>query len=280
MSEDSRSPGPEVETAMSALHRRLGVVMQSPLPGGGDLAGALREGLASGVLRYAEPDGLAFTSTYFPGAWVVHDPADHSRRHYPSCFFLFALLFDHIYGRKCAPATCRKCFKVKTNAPSLGALMKVGEIQKRYGEYAKFGCQLASPYSQEVWSGVIYADGLEQALSIHGDLRAAIDGDPELGEDVPTSVQRGCTEYEMALGPSDAWLIDESLLPMEQALAACFNAPVTTPAERRVKDAAAMVEMIQTAHQIGDDSYLSLTGGSRVHPRPLDYAARKSADAP
>jgi hypothetical protein len=70
---------------------------------------------------------------------------------------------------------------------------------------------------------------LDAARAAYANLRRRVDADPKLGASVPVTVKRGCTNYELKCGPSDAYSFDPRLEVVEAYLAARFVGPEAAP---------------------------------------------------
>lgn len=183
------------------------------------------------------------------------------------CHFLLNAGFEGIYGRAAVPHGCRECYKVKVKLGSLRQLMAAWKLGKSIPCLSKWGLDLGNPYSQDIYAGYLYASGLDAARVLHKVVRAALDSDAALGSGVPVTIKRGCSKFESALGPSDRYEFTPEMAQLEQLLRARFVAPATTGSSMRT-----IGRWIQAAYQIGDDSYLDLTGGKRLRPPSVTYA--------
>ena len=205
--------------------------------------------------------------------WIPHDPERiperGARHHYPPCWFLDRVLFRVVYERGAVPLACRHCYKVKVEVDTLAELVALREQSLNIPYPSKCGAEVDQPLSRSRWSAYFYLDGLEAAFEVHRRVRERIDGQPAL-RDARSSIKRGCTHFEMALGPSDQWSFDESLGELERALLPLCGPPDEPPLNKH----ASYLGWFETAFRIGDDSYLQLNGGKRVYPPTVDYLAR------
>lgn len=183
------------------------------------------------------------------------------------CHFLLNAGFDGIYGGAAVPYGCRECYKVKVRLGSLRQLMAAWKLGKSIPCLSKWGLDLGNPYSQDVYAGYLYATGLDAARVLHKVVRAALDADAALGPDVPLTIKRGCSKFESALGPSDRYEFTPEMAQLETLLRARFVAPATRGSSMRT-----IGRWIQAAYQIGDDTYLDLTGGKPLRPPSVTYA--------
>ncbi|MEZ0242484.1 MAG: hypothetical protein ACAH11_03865 [Sphingomonas sp.] len=182
------------------------------------------------------------------------------------CHFLINAGFEGIYGGAAVPYGCRECYKVKVKLASLRQLMAAWKLGKSIPCLSKWGLDLGNPYSQDIYAGYLYATGLDAARVLHKVVRAALDSDPALGPAVPLTIKRGCSQFESAVGPSDQYEFTPEMAQLEALLRSRFIAPVTTGSNVRT-----IGRWIQAAFQIGDDTYLDLTGGKRLRPPSVTY---------
>jgi hypothetical protein len=183
------------------------------------------------------------------------------------CHFLLNAAFDGLYGGAAVPHGCRDCYKVKARLGSLRQLMAAWKLGKSIPCLSKWGLDLGNPFSQDVYAGYLYATGLDAARVLHKVVRDAFDTDPALGPGVPLTIKRGCSKYEVALGPSDRYEFTPEMAELEALLRSRFVAPVTRGSSMRT-----IGRWIQAAYQMGDDTYLDLTGGKRLLPPSVTYA--------
>ncbi|MEJ2411052.1 MAG: hypothetical protein P8Y48_17560 [Novosphingobium sp.] len=194
--------------------------------------------------------------------------AEDPRRHYYPCSFLNLFLFREVYRQSLVPFGCRNCYKVKVEASCVAELTAIREIAPAMPCPSKCACTLNYPYSVGVWSAFFYVDGLAMAFDVHRQLKAAIADHPRLtNAALDVTIKRGCTLYEARLGPSDRWVIDETLEPLEQRLYSLFE----PPQEREGDKLATFKGWLVSAHSIGDESYLELTRGKPIRPPTVDY---------
>jgi hypothetical protein len=125
---------------------------------------------------------------------------------------------------------------------------------------------LDNPYSQSIYAGYFYTSELEGARAIHRVVRQLIDAHPLLGPDVATSIKRGCSEFEDALGPSDTYSFAPELEELEHHLRKQFRShkPSRLPP-------VPMAYWIDVAFRMGDDTYLDFTQGKRLRSKTKDY---------
>jgi hypothetical protein len=230
--------------------------------GGATVADNLESAVASGQLIKNEDGTLRFAQARQHGgnwATVHHGPP-------MECRFLMLFLFRQAYAGKAVPYGCSTCYKVKVSLRTLRELVAAWEIGKRVACESKWGVDLLNRFSQDIYAGYFYTQGLEMARVIHKLAREAFDSDPKLGPHVAMRIKRGCSDYEVALGPSDRYEFAPEMVELEAYLKGRFrDSKAVNP--RPIP----MVKWIDTAFRIGDDTYLDFTGGKRLHPAQVSY---------
>lgn len=184
------------------------------------------------------------------------------------CDFLLRFLFFHAYAESAVPYGCRACYKVKVLPRTLRELVAAWNIAKDIECRSKWGIDLGNRFSQNIYAGYYYASGLDMARAIFKVVREAMNADPKLGPGVPMVIKRGCSEYEATLGPSDRYEFAPELAELEDYLRSRF---------RRTKSKAyvsrPLVNWVDLAFRIGDDTYLDFTGGKRLRTKQKTYEA-------
>ncbi len=182
------------------------------------------------------------------------------------CRFLMQLMFKIAYGRSAAPHGCSACYKVKVAPGSLRELVAAWRIAKRVECTSKWGIDFFNPYSQDVYAGYFYTSGLDAARRLLKVVREAFDADPNLGPGIPITIKRGCSEYEIALGPLDRFDFKPEMAEVEDYLKSRFRWP-----QRAGRGDAVLAHWIDVAFRMGDDTYLDFTDGKRLRPRTTTY---------
>lgn len=234
---------------------------ESPSPSVDAVAENLDRAVAEGRLRRLED-----------GRWTVPEQPRSLTWMYLGdtsfCRFNMPFLFRGAYGSAQVPWSCRNCFKVKVRLDSFRQLQAAYGIAKALdAPAAKCGPEVDMRTSADRYGMFVYLDGLEAAREMRAKVRAAVDAHPQLGPEVGVIIKRGCTEFEIACGPSDRWTIPDDLAEMEARLYADFVAPPLVPPHK----AAILANWIATAFRIGDDTYLDATGGRRLYPAVVTY---------
>ena len=193
--------------------------------------------------------------------WVYVD-------HGPSlgCSFLMYFMFDHVYAHSAVPHGCSACYKVKVVLRTLRELVAAWQIGKKIQCRSKWGTDLGNPFSQNVYAGYLYTSGLEGARAVFKVMREAVDADPKLGAGIAMTIKRGCSEYEIEVGPSDRYEFTPEMAELETYLKARFEKP-----DQPLNQALVLANWIDLAYRLGDDTYLDFTEGRRRRAKTLTY---------
>jgi hypothetical protein len=235
---------------------------------GGETVGArLERAIAAGeVIRRA--DGMLELAGDFGARSDFHNGGAFA----PDCVFLNPFMFGKIYGGKAVPFGCRDCYKVKVTTTSLRDLMEMKTIAEGFACASKSGSEVDRAETPAIYSTYFYLLGLDEARRTHGRLLSEIDSRPGLASAAKMAIKRGCTNYERALGPSDRYSFDPRLASIEAYFARRFvrTRPKAGPT-RKHADAMTLLELVQTAYRIGDDTYKDFTGGKDLFPPSVTY---------
>ncbi len=233
--------------------------------GGATVRQNLEDGVTAGrLIRHA--DGTyELRQSQRPSEWIRFENAPHA-----PCTFLHDVLFEVAYARAAVPFGCRDCYKVKVNPRSVSELVAVKDLAADVPARSKWGPEVDIPYSQTQYAGFFYTLGLDAARRVYKSFRARLNSALEFGPQVSMLIKRGCTDYEMRCGRSDRWTFQPGIERLEAAVAKLFRLPEQVP-QTRGQIHAASLTWLATAHRIGDQSYLQLTGGQPLYPPTVTY---------
>jgi hypothetical protein len=198
-----------------------------------------------------------------------------------ACEFLNHFLFQHVYGKANIPYACRDCYKIRILTRTLRALMAMKAIAEATPYTTKSGPEVDNRFNTSTYTTCLYFDDLEEARDVYRSLRARIDAHPELGPGVAMMIKRGCSNYERALGPSDGYVIDARLERAEAWFAERYvnDRPRPSIPKQAIK-ALRMLDLVEIAFRIGDETYKDFTGGQPLHPPHVDYSPDAQARFP
>lgn len=222
--------------------------------GGATVAENLRRAVDAGTL-IEHPDGrFELAQSAAESDWVIIRP-----RPPLNCAFYKDFLFRKAYDRSAVPLGCSACYKVHVEPKTLRELVAAWEIGRTFACISKWGINFRNRHSNSVYSGVFYATSLDEARATFKAARQAFDKEPRLGSAPTMTIKRGCSEYEMALGPSNHYQFRPELEALETYLFSRFvnRKPAEQPAMPQAR-------WIKVAADIGDETYLDFTGGQRL----------------
>ncbi len=192
------------------------------------------------------------------------------------CFKLMGFLFRGGYGRGAVPHGCRTCYKVQIKPRSLRELQATYTAAQTLPYAFKSGVALAGRYQSGPYTTLFYLDSLAQARQAHAEMAELMS---KIAPDLPLTIKRGCTEYEIFCGPSDKFTFADDLPEIEAALLARLQ-PVTKKLRASPPPQIVFMRWIQAAYQIGDETYRDFTGGRRLYPETVSYPVKEDGDSP
>jgi hypothetical protein len=80
------------------------------------------------------------------------------------------------------------------------------------------------------------------------------------------TIKRGCSEYEIAVGPSDSYTFTPEMAELESYLLSRFREQ-----KRADNGHVVLADWIDAAYRMGDDTYLDFTRGRRRRAKTLTY---------
>ena len=151
-------------------------------------------------------------------------------------------------------------------------MVALRELSKTVPCRSKSGVEITAKYSPGLYAAFFYTDGLARAQEIYRLVRAAVDADPVLGSTVAMKIKRACTEFEMALGPSDKFEIRADLAPFEASVDTLLHPRDRKPPEHdHAREINTLWDWIETAFRIGDETYKDFSNGEKLYPETVSY---------
>jgi hypothetical protein len=249
--------------------------------GGKTISQHIQDALDRGDLKLTEDGYLtlghapAATSEEFgPESFVAHFGRPRSSeklRIYP-CTVLAHFFFDHAYEKSAIPYACRECYKIKVVTSTMRQMMVMKGIAESLPQSSKSGNELINEKTSGVYATYFYFRGLNEARQAYPGIRARIDADEKLGPSVKMSIKRGCSNFERAVGPSDQWTFDPAVEAAEAYLNSVYKEPEMYPAGKAIRNGLALLRWINSAYQIGDETYKDFTGGKPLYPPSVTYS--------
>lgn len=188
-----------------------------------------------------------------------------------SCQFLNKFLFQHAYDKNAVPYGCQTCYKVKIVPKDFRGLIALRATLEVAPYHSKCGIDLFNRYSRDIYAGFLYLKGLDAARKTYKDMQDRIDAHPDLAGQTLMTIKRGCSDYEAACGSSNLWEFRDGMEALEKELKSCFQEVLHFPVEYRVRRMKSMVNWLQIAYSLRDDSYLAFTDGKPLHQSSFTY---------
>lgn len=223
----------------------------------------LQRAIAAEIVRERDDGSLEFAPTASSDLFmkIYNAPA-------PDCGFLNRFMFRTVYQEAAVPAGCEHCYKVKVLPRTLRQLVAAYEVALNVNCVSKWGVDFFNRYSQSLYAGYFYVNGIEDARALFPLVRALIDEHGKLGAEVPVLIKRGCSNYEAVLGPSDTYEFRPELRHIEAYIKSRFRTKGQKP------NALAPLlygKWVPFAFQSGDDTYLDFTDGRPLYRKSLSY---------
>lgn len=122
-----------------------------------------------------------------------------------NCGFNNKLLFN-TFG--VFPLDCLKCWKVVVKPRTVKELLELYEVEDTLTDRpCKCGIELRTYTHDKGYGGYFYNRSKEQGVECYADVRGLVD--EHISPEVPVTLKRYCTEFEIKFGPSDN--IEETL---------------------------------------------------------------------
>lgn len=197
----------------------------------------------------------------------------------PKPCFLLRILYQCAYNKSHIPFSCNDCYKVRANLKTLRETMALRDIATNLAIPSKVGHEVNKQYSQCLYGGYFYTVGLKEAQKKFAEVRTAVDRHPLLGTSIPLSIKRGCSDFEIAHGPSDQWEFNPALEEVEEVLFSLFTfKQQKTKCEALIDKQKTLASLFAVAYRIGDNTYLDFTNGKRLYPEMVTYPQTPDSD--
>lgn len=200
------------------------------------------------------------------------------------CFTWHHVVFDLIsermtIGQKFVPSRCHDCYKVVARPQTLKQLFALEKLQVFMGLPSKCGIEVRDTV-HGLYGGYFYCKGLDEGLKRYRQVRDAIDQTEYLGPEIPVILKRGCTEFELACGPSNLWQITPEQLKLE-ALVEQFLAKDDVVRKQPENILWHLHrKWIEFAYANGDSTYAEFTNGKPLYPPVMTYHHLAEPSAP
>lgn len=184
----------------------------------------------------------------------------------------------HIYFEafKFIHSVCQDCWKVVVRPRTLMELHRLLEMQKVMGLPSKCGIERRDSVFG-LYGGYFYNDSLAQGLDCMDLVRVNVDSN--ISSDVPIFLKKGCTEFELEIGPSDEWEVSDEQKEMEYLLMDIVDNDISKSVQPDHLKDSVFRTWIHWAYQNGDLTYKEYTDGEPLF-RPYVTYEREEASRP
>lgn len=183
------------------------------------------------------------------------------------CGFDHQIMFN-IWGM--IPPRCLECWKVVVAPGSFKELMQLEQLEKQMNVPSKCGIELRE-YTSRPYGGYFYTNNFDKGRQRCFEVKEAIADliSPEMAE--KTILKRGCTEFEMAKGPSPFWNISKEDLEFHSRIESLVHIPRNYSPQPEITKTNVRLRWMVHAHRIGDFSYIDWNNGKKLFPTPITY---------
>lgn len=165
-------------------------------------------------------------------------------------------------------SVCQECWKVVVRPRTLVELHKLLNLEKVLELPSKCGIEKRDTVFGH-YGGYFYNNSLEEGRECHKIVRSNVD--LNLSPEVSVILKRGCTEFELAQGPSDKWEVSEEQKQMEYLFDDLIVAgDDLRPQPDHLKDSI-FRSWIHWAYANGDATYLEYTNNHPLFKPYITY---------
>jgi len=173
-------------------------------------------------------------------------------------------IYSELFGF--IPQNCYYCFKIVVRPNTLSDLFKMREIQRTLDRPSKCGIETRE-HVHALYGAYWYCPidgGLQGARELCAIVKAEVEAN--LGPETSVILKRGCTEMELAQGPSDRWTYTPAHALMEMKLDQHYEVRRREKIQPDYLEARTIAMWIEWAHAHGDETYLEFTDGPMTRP--------------
>ena len=165
------------------------------------------------------------------------------------------------------PMYCQQCWKVVVRPRTVVELFQLLNLQEQLDYPSKCGIEPRDTVPAH-YGGYFYNWGQPAGLEKFKIVREAISD--VISPDISVILKRACTEFEIACGPSNKWVVYNWQIPIEQMI----EEGVARDGIERTQPAMVLTHVhrkwIEWAHEQGDMTYLELSE-ERMYPESVTY---------
>ena len=170
-----------------------------------------------------------------------------------------------------APRGCRKCFKVVIRPNTVAQLIGLYELMST--EFINLGLACKCGVEERVYvhgnyGGYQYNQGLDAGEKSYKTVRRLID--QHLGPDVGVILKRGCTEMELALGPTKQYVVPDWADELEDKIMGVVELPERRASTPKFIADHTIRKWLEFAWDRGDKTCLEFSDGVPIFPNKID----------
>jgi hypothetical protein len=197
-----------------------------------------------------------------------------SPEHY-DCHLWHNVIFDVVSTKtanRFVPTKCQSCWKVVARPKTLAGLFAIGDIQQNI--LTQYSCKHGierRPTVHGLYGAYWYNSSIEDGLKCYEDVREEVNKHEDLGEDIPVLLKRGCTEFELACGPSDKWRTSKEQVRLEEMIERNIVRDFVLQKQPDHLVRHVHRQWIEFAYENGDETYKRYTDGKPLFRPYVTY---------
>lgn len=174
------------------------------------------------------------------------------------------------------PSPCLGCWKVVVAPRTLHELMELLQFQREFTKghmykdrFCKCGIEDRN-WVPRNYGGYFYTSSLEEGLERYEQVREGVD---DINFEIPVTLKRYCTEFEIKLGPSDKYEWAEGTERLEKYIFDSLDLTtlVDTPLQPDFQVAHNLAEWIKFAWSRGDPTAEAFNDGQPLYTPAVTY---------
>jgi hypothetical protein len=186
------------------------------------------------------------------------------------CTVWNAIFHNTVAQKRMVHSHCHNCIKIVAKPKTLRDLVKIETIQRSMLFPCKCGID-RRPHTHALYGAYWYNRGFEEAKFRYEILKERFEED-EISH-IPLIIKKACTEFEMAMGPTDQWKPPtQEQLALEKRVEALLDwrpTPPTLIPDHIVTHTHHL--WVAWAYQHGDETYKDFTNGEPLYPELVTY---------
>lgn len=127
------------------------------------------------------------------------------------------IFHGNVFQAKGIHSFCHNCYKVVIEPRGLEDVDKIAKWQRETCDSLEWACKVGMEHRNYVprhWGAYFYCRSVKEGRAKYKVVRDWVD--TNLGKEIKVYLKRGCTEFEISLGPSDKWAMLDRQLEVEE----------------------------------------------------------------